>query len=1349
MAPQTRDQELTEAYRQARAKLHEDVQFIPVFAGLYDPIPMGQNFLNLTLDRTRSDSSGYLRFKAPDFEPRLGLRGGPRSEKEEAALLRETRSDEFTADELFARVPAAVIAGLPGAGKTTILRHFAWRAFEEDPYAVVVYIETRLLDDAHLEAYQHSRGRLTAVEVFGVLAAVALYGSMGPATYSEKQRQAVADTAKALHAAWEDNRTVLLLDAFDEARSPEVRRWLGQTANFLMKRLPKPDEKQPGAGLPPGRCYLSTRVAELDAPDPVTPTECGIFLVKSLEQEQILTIAARRYGGYDKALFRTFHTEIVQRSYVRRIAGTPLSAMLMVFFFEVEGRFARRNPTYRLIVLFMLDRAWQKLKQQEFPYGRVNPFFQEVEHGDYLARRPELALQYRALAYAARRILYHRGPEAAVASATERRTVNHAELVHHLGESIKDERGFIELHHLKAEDIDPAEWVRLWVKENLFIPAGRDDLVFLHSTVLEYFAAESLAPLVQEIGNEGLMNVFDEPAHDKLETLPILCSRDLSSGQAVFKRLAPVNKQGASPRHGAESTLPLRCLAELEAAERDVLDRFRDVDLRRAHAQEIDDRREKDWAYRHVRHFVLMPAGTTDAECQAVLATRTSDLAECIPLCRTTLPLAYLADWRNDGTPLAKDRASLLRKMLDDEAWRQAVAAGFRGEFRIQAVPDSAKAGPEDVAEKYLELCTRYREADFANRLREEEKSLAKTASAAGPLTTCDPANPTDRNLAYFRAAYSRAIAGSYGSPNFKHAEAVRAVAFSPVGDVAVSASADNRLVLWHVASGRELRSLMGHTDSVFACAFSPDGGQLLSGSSDNSLKLWDTGTGAELRSLTGHQGTVLACAFSPDGRQLLSGSSDKTLKLWDAGTGAELRTLTGHQGRVFACAFSPDGSQLLSGSSDNTLKLWDAGTGAELRRLTGHEGAILACAFNPDGHQVLSGSSDKTLKLWDAGTGAELRSLTGHRGYVLACSFSPDGSQLLSGSSDNTLKLWNTGTGAELRSLKGHRRSVRACAFSPDGHQLLSGSEDNTLKLWDAGTGAELRNLTGHQGSVFACAFSPDGQQLLSGSSDNTLKLWDAGIGAELRSLEGHKGYVLACAFSPEGRQLLSGSSDNTVKLWDASTGAELRSLTGHQGPVWACAFSPDGRQLLSGSDDNTLKLWDAGTGAELRSLTGHEGTIRACAFSPDGRQLLSGSFDKTLKLWDASTGAELRRLMGHEGYVLACAFSPDGLQLLSGSFDSTLTLWDAVTGAVLRRFTGHVGRVWACAFSPDGRQLLSGSDDNTLTLWDAETGAALATWNLGWPILGIFIHPKKPQLAVAAMANGILLLVDLNVRD
>ena len=77
--------------------------------------------------------------------------------------------------------------------------------------------------------------------------------------------------------------------------------------------------------------------------------------------------------------------------------------------------------------------------------------------------------------------------------------------------------------------------------------------------------------------------------------------------------------------------------------------------------------------------------------------------------------------------------------------------------------------------------------------------------------------------------------------------------------------------------------------------ALSADGRLAVSASEDQTLKVWEVATGRELRTLQGHSGWVNGVALSADGRLVVSASNDWALKVWEVATGRELRTLEGH----------------------------------------------------------------------------------------------------------------------------------------------------------------------------------------------------------------------------------------------------------------------------------------------------------------------------------------------------------------------------------------------------------------------------------------------------------------------
>ncbi len=602
------------------------------------------------------------------------------------------------------------------------------------------------------------------------------------------------------------------------------------------------------------------------------------------------------------------------------------------------------------------------------------------------------------------------------------------------------------------------------------------------------------------------------------------------------------------------------------------------------------------------------------------------------------------------------------------------------------------------------------------------------------------------------------------------HSDFVVSLTFSIDGRTLVSGSRDNTIKLWDVATGQEMRALKGHAGRVNSVALSPDGKTLLSGgaasggvtsasaSSGGQLMLWDMATGRELKTLLKGSNDVSSVAFTPDGKVALSGG-DK-VKLWDVATGRELRAfgeIPGH--RVSDIAISPDGKLLASSTGTvDTIKLWDVSTGQELRTLAGHSGGIFSIVFSPDGRVLVSGGNDKLIKLWDVATGREVRTIAGHSKYIRTLAFSPDGRVLVSTSGDKTVKLWDVSTGRELGALAGASLSlaVSAVAFSPDGKKLAS-SDENVIKLWDFNAGRELLKLAGRVETVNSVAFSRDGKTMASGGNEPTVKLWDVSTGQQVRVLSAGRFVVGCVVFSPDGKAL-AGTDRKSISLWDVATGRELWTVDAASAWIGSLAFSPDGQSLASGgaADKNlqagrlvlwdvatgralrtiesvknlnsvafspegkmvaggdlggTVQLWDVATGRPLRTLEDNENGVESLAFSPDGRMLAIGGH-RVIGLWDFNMGRQLGALEGHADSVASIAFSPDGKILATGSRDGAIKLWNTIRASAFgATFKGHTDEVSSMAFSADGKILLSGSRDTTIKLWDVATGSELGS--------------------------------------
>ncbi|MCG8421032.1 MAG: protein kinase [Proteobacteria bacterium] len=573
------------------------------------------------------------------------------------------------------------------------------------------------------------------------------------------------------------------------------------------------------------------------------------------------------------------------------------------------------------------------------------------------------------------------------------------------------------------------------------------------------------------------------------------------------------------------------------------------------------------------------------------------------------------------------------------------------------------------------------------------------------------------------------------------HTNWVMAVAVTPNGKRAISASSDKTLRLWDLESGQQVRSFCGHTDYVRAVAVTPSGKHAVSGSDDNTLKVWELESGQALLTLFGHTNWVMAVAVTPDGKHAISASDDNTLKIWELASGRIVRTLCGHTNYVRAVAVTSDGKHIVSGSDDNTLKIWELSSGQALHTLSSHTSWVMAVATNS--RCAISASYDHTIKVWDLTSGKELRTMSGHSNWVMAVAVTPDEKHVISASSDNTLKLWNIASELENNLSSAHTSSVIAVQVTIDEKQAISASYDSTLKLWDLASGQEICMLSGHSSPIAAVSVTKDGKYAISASYDHTLKVWDLSLRQIIHTLSGHSGPVVAITVTPDGRHAVSASYDKTLKVWSLASGQELCTLFGHSDYVRAVAVN--GERAVSASSDNTLKVWNLASGQEIYTLSGHSSSVVAVVVTSDGKYAVSASYDNTLKVWDVTFGKNLRTLSGHSDKVRQVAVTSDGLYAVSASSDKTLKVWDLSCGQVCHTLAGHLDPVRAVALAQDERYAVSASSDNMLKVWELATGSVVASFLAEYPMTTCTFTDRKSYRVLGGDASGRIYILDL----
>jgi denticleless len=290
----------------------------------------------------------------------------------------------------------------------------------------------------------------------------------------------------------------------------------------------------------------------------------------------------------------------------------------------------------------------------------------------------------------------------------------------------------------------------------------------------------------------------------------------------------------------------------------------------------------------------------------------------------------------------------------------------------------------------------------------------------------------------------------------------------------------------------------LAHANAIFDVEWNTmdNDNTMLTASGDQTIKLWDVATQAELCVFKGHKGSVKSLKFQPHNPHLFaSGARDGHMLLWDTRSANPVHTLRNihtravsprhgakrrrhtvvkdSQQSVTCASFTGDGQRLISaGAVDGCVKFWD------MRRLvaddcespvhtlhpnSGSTSArnygISALAVNSTGTQLLVSSTNSQHHLFNCMAPSNvLGTFHGHvnSSFYVKSTFSPDDGYIASGSCDKNVYVWKINNpGPPALVLSGHSGEVSGVQWCPsDFGKIASCSDDGTVRAWTIARG-------------------------------------------------------------------------------------------------------------------------------------------------------------------------------------------------------------------------------------------------------------------------------------------------------
>lgn len=514
------------------------------------------------------------------------------------------------------------------------------------------------------------------------------------------------------------------------------------------------------------------------------------------------------------------------------------------------------------------------------------------------------------------------------------------------------------------------------------------------------------------------------------------------------------------------------------------------------------------------------------------------------------------------------------------------------------------------------------------------------------------------------------------------HGETIYALAISPDKKLLASGGIDQKVIIWDIASGKQLYSLTEHTQAVLSLAFSHDNKLLASGSADGSVKIWDVARGVRVENITLQSKGVACVAFSLDGKKLAIAGANNVINIWDIAARKETSELQGYKQIVEKIAFTPDGKSLVSFSRDHALVNWNFES-KKVTHVTAYEEKVsmyTALAVSPDSNYAAVSSNTSNFLLWNLKNGKKesipfpadpKKEGSTNISHVVFAS----NEELICDGNDQILS-WNFRTKKVTKIADIPDSTGSALTISGDSRLLVYSYGENirTLEL-DTKISKDFRS--GFE-TIYNLEFYSDGRTLITTGKHphffgDGFEFDQLEAGTLVARLNGARyEYISAINSLANFGEIPGGYGSPNIELEVLQANSKPTVIKAHSESINSMSVHPDGKLLATCSQDKTIKIWDVlNWQAPKKTLNEH---AQHLAFSPDRKWLAVVTEDRKLKLLDTNTWQSRVLFAPEKGGFGRLFFSPDGVKLAShvglGSTEQYLMVWDVTNSNQNRVF-------------------------------------------------------------------------------
>lgn len=284
-----------------------------------------------------------------------------------------------------------------------------------------------------------------------------------------------------------------------------------------------------------------------------------------------------------------------------------------------------------------------------------------------------------------------------------------------------------------------------------------------------------------------------------------------------------------------------------------------------------------------------------------------------------------------------------------------------------------------------------------------------------------------------------------------------------------------------------------GHYDTVTEVVKYPFGNILLSASNDETIIIWDIANNKIVDTLELYQGPLTSLAVSPGGNYFIAGNERGRVFIFNYATRSLLGSVKLHDGKIAALSFINNENLFISAGLDGNIVAFDL-TKNEIIEGISLSSKIISLALSPDKQIIAVGGESGSIYLISSKDFKSISTISNiHSDWITGLAFSPDNKKIASISWDLSVGVFDVATGSKITSFKVNTdKALNSIAWSVDNKGLAISSSDSNIYIYSPESFKLLDILEGHKSKVYKTIFFPNFETIVSAGADARIQVWN-----------------------------------------------------------------------------------------------------------------------------------------------------------------------------------------------------------------------------------------------------------------